>query len=198
MSFFFLVAARPGPLTMINVNNTVPHTGVLLEIRCGGMVGNPPGNFVWYRQRREDSDWVRIHDRNNQTEPFLNTTTCQYYRNSTLYYLLSKSDIDLLIKCSVSNGVGEGYSVEVTGEFGVDGKFSSLFLCQQVSLFQLCNMTNETNNTCDLVGFKAGQPLMGHFYSKSFKRLCFPRYKMYLPNHFKYVNTSYLVTISMI
>lgn len=113
---------------MININNTVPHTGVLLEIRCGGMVGNPPGNFMWYRQRREDSDWVRIHDRNNQTEPFLNTTTCQYYRNSTLYYLLSKSDIDLLIKCSVSNGVGEGYNVEVTGEFGVDGKFFFFFL----------------------------------------------------------------------
>lgn len=117
---YFRILSRPGPLTMTNINNTVPHTGVLLEIRCGGMVGNPPGNFMWYRQRREDSDWVRIHDRNNQTEPFLNTTTCQYYRNSTLYYLLSKSDIDLLIKCSVSNGVGEGYSVEVTGEFGVD------------------------------------------------------------------------------
>lgn len=117
---YFRILSRPGPLTMININNTVPHKGVLLEIRCGGMVGNPPGNFVWYRQRREDSDWVRIRDRNNQTDPFLNTTTCQYYRNSTLYYMLSKSDIDLVIKCSVSNGVGEGFNVEVTGEFGVD------------------------------------------------------------------------------
>ncbi|XP_029648025.2 uncharacterized protein LOC115222062 isoform X2 [Octopus sinensis] len=105
---------------MENINNTVPHTDVLLEIRCGGMVGNPPGNITWYRQRRQDSGWIRLCGENiNQTEPRLNRTSCQYHRSSTLHYILTKVDIDLVIKCSVNNGV-DGNTVEVTGEFGVD------------------------------------------------------------------------------
>ncbi|CAI9736927.1 XP_014788429.1PREDICTED: uncharacterized protein LOC106882031 [Octopus vulgaris] len=117
---YFRILSKPGPLKMENINNTVPHTDVLLEIRCGGMVGNPPGNITWYRQRRQDSGWIRLCGENiNQTEPRLNRTSCQYHRSSTLHYILTKVDIDLVIKCSVNNGV-DGNTVEVTGEFGVD------------------------------------------------------------------------------